>query len=208
MPEIKNITKCKEYRPKVKAMFEAVLELFASGCDLSTMKVAEITSKAGIGKGTAYEYFSTKEEIVLGALNYEFKRNMKQMMALLKSGKNFKEVIYEGMELMEQGNNRYHGFAIMQKIMEDKGISGKTMLYEIEKHQDACDLMLEFTEEFSRLALKDDCIKETEHYKIQTAIISQCISFAFYLTHRKLYPEVEIQTAKDFAYESILKMLN
>ena len=50
----------KEYPPKVKAMYEAVLELFASGREFGTLKVSEITAKAGIGKGTAYEYFSTK----------------------------------------------------------------------------------------------------------------------------------------------------
>ena len=61
----------KQYPPKVKAMYEAVLELFASGRELGTLKVSEITAKAGIGKGTAYEYFSTKEEMIIGAIRYE-----------------------------------------------------------------------------------------------------------------------------------------
>ena len=39
----------KSYPPKVRAMFEAVLDLFASGRELSTLKVSEITAKAGIG---------------------------------------------------------------------------------------------------------------------------------------------------------------
>ena len=43
------------YPPKVTAMYEAVLDLFASGRELTTLKVSEITAKAGIGKGTAYE---------------------------------------------------------------------------------------------------------------------------------------------------------
>lgn len=54
------------YPPKVKAMYEAVLDLFASGRELSTLKVSEITARAGIGKGTAYEYFSSKEEMIVG----------------------------------------------------------------------------------------------------------------------------------------------
>ena len=60
----------KQYPPKVKAMYEAVLELFASGRELGTLKVSEITAKAGIGKGTAYEYFSDKEEMIGRAICY------------------------------------------------------------------------------------------------------------------------------------------
>ena len=60
----------KEYSPKEKAIFEAVIELFEEGADLNNLTVAEITSKAGIGKGTAYEYFSDKEEMIAKALFY------------------------------------------------------------------------------------------------------------------------------------------
>ena len=53
----------RKYPPKVKAMYEAVLELFASGRELSTLKVSEITAQAGIGKGTATIVSIEKEEI-------------------------------------------------------------------------------------------------------------------------------------------------
>ena len=60
----------KEYSPKEKAIFEAVIGLFEEGADLNNLTVAEITGKAGIGKGTAYEYFSDKEEMIAKALFY------------------------------------------------------------------------------------------------------------------------------------------
>ena len=44
--------------PKMTAVYQAVIELFTEGADLNNLTVAEITAKAGIGKGTAYEYFS------------------------------------------------------------------------------------------------------------------------------------------------------
>ncbi|MBP3603271.1 MAG: TetR/AcrR family transcriptional regulator [Lachnospiraceae bacterium] len=60
----------KELSPKKKAIYEAIIELFGQGADLSTLTVAEITSKAGIGKGTAYEYFSDKDEMIAKAIFY------------------------------------------------------------------------------------------------------------------------------------------
>ena len=54
-PETEN-----ELKPKVRALYEAVLELLNENADISTMKVSDITSRAGIGKGTAYDYFKSK----------------------------------------------------------------------------------------------------------------------------------------------------
>lgn len=58
---------------KVLAMYQAVIEFINEGCDINTLKVADITGRAGIGKGTAYEYFSSKEEIISSAILYYVK---------------------------------------------------------------------------------------------------------------------------------------
>lgn len=65
-----NISAGIEYLPKVKAIYQAVFELFEEGADLNSLTVSEITKKAGIGKGTAYEYFSDKEEMIAKAIFY------------------------------------------------------------------------------------------------------------------------------------------
>lgn len=59
-----------EYLPKVRAIYQAVFELLEEGADLNSLTVSEITRKAGIGKGTAYEYFSDKEEMIGKAICY------------------------------------------------------------------------------------------------------------------------------------------
>ena len=68
-PETEN-----ELKPKVRALYEAVLELLNENVDISTMKVSDITSRAGIGKGTAYDYFKSKEEIIACAVMYDARR--------------------------------------------------------------------------------------------------------------------------------------
>ena len=54
----------KKLSPKVKALYEAVEELIFENIDVKEIKVSDITERAGIGKGTAYEYFRNKEEII------------------------------------------------------------------------------------------------------------------------------------------------
>ena len=55
---------------KKAAVFRAVLHLLRQGRPLGDLKVSEIAEAAGIGKGTVYEYFPSREELLrdLGAL--------------------------------------------------------------------------------------------------------------------------------------------
>ena len=57
--------------PKVEALCKAVMELLLEGKEIRKMKVSEITEQAGIGKGTAYEYFESREELLVRALGYQ-----------------------------------------------------------------------------------------------------------------------------------------
>ena len=48
----------KTYSPKEIAAFRGLLQLAAGGNCFSNIKVQDIATAAGIGKGTLYEYFS------------------------------------------------------------------------------------------------------------------------------------------------------
>ena len=63
--------KIKELTPKVQAVYDAVEAYYREGTDLNSLTVAEITGRAGIGKGTAYDYFSNKEDMIANALFYK-----------------------------------------------------------------------------------------------------------------------------------------
>ena len=45
-------------------LYQAVIELLDEGMEVHQIKVSDITNRAGVGKGTAYEYFSSKEEMI------------------------------------------------------------------------------------------------------------------------------------------------
>ena len=55
---------------KVTAIYKAVQELVEEGADFRTLRVSDVSAKAGIGKGTTYEYFSSKEEMIVKAVSY------------------------------------------------------------------------------------------------------------------------------------------
>ncbi len=55
---------------KVIAIYHAVEDFVAEGAELSGMRVSDIAARAGIGKGTTYEYFASKEELIVKAMVY------------------------------------------------------------------------------------------------------------------------------------------
>lgn len=73
MSKITGLEAPNQVPPKVTAMYRAVSTLLREDKDISEMSVSMITGLAGIGKGTAYEYFDSKEEIIVCALLYEIR---------------------------------------------------------------------------------------------------------------------------------------
>lgn len=60
----------RQYSQKEIAAFEGLLQLAQQGRNFTSIKVQDIASAAGIGKGTLYEYFSSKNEILSCAIVY------------------------------------------------------------------------------------------------------------------------------------------
>ncbi|MEY8389896.1 TetR/AcrR family transcriptional regulator [Lachnospiraceae bacterium] len=198
----------KIYPPKVRAMFEAVLELFASGRELSTLKVSEITARAGIGKGTAYEYFSTKEEIIVGAIEYEATRHFQVIIRLLEEGQSLPEIISRGLDMLEAANEKYHGLAVLEKIISDSTINGGILLKEIEKYKEEYGPCARVSQRLMKLVKDSNDILETNPWKVWGAILSQYMLYALYLVHRERMKGIGREEARAFVYQNILKILD
>ena len=46
---------------KELAIYQGVLRLLEQGADIHALKASDIAAAAGLGKGTLYNYFSSKE---------------------------------------------------------------------------------------------------------------------------------------------------
>lgn len=66
------------------ALYAAALHLIEQGCDPKAMKVQQIAEAAGIGKGTVYEYFTSKNEILHGMTLYIFDDELHRLQTRLQ----------------------------------------------------------------------------------------------------------------------------
>lgn len=91
-----------EIPSKVLLMYDAVRSLIGEGHSLNEISVSTITSKAGIGKGTAYEYFDTKEDILTGAFLFYVRQVAEGINADLSQMDSLEEQLRYGFEKLDQ----------------------------------------------------------------------------------------------------------
>lgn len=84
---MKNLTE------KQRLLFDGVIKIMKTGSDIKSTTVAEIASAAGVGKGTVYEYFESKEQLIFGAIIYMFTRELTEYEQAIESGDTFENKI-------------------------------------------------------------------------------------------------------------------
>ena len=116
-----------ENMPKVQAMYEAVTTYLEDSSDLQSLTVSEITKRAGIGKGTAYEYFSNKEELIAGALYSKLNQSCLESLTAMKTQENFSDKVFFILTAMEGHESEKTCMLKVIRVMNEDSEIGKIM---------------------------------------------------------------------------------
>lgn len=95
--------------PKVQQIYEAVIRMLEEGMDMEDIRVSTITERAGIGKGTAYEYFDTKDEIVACAVVSQIRWMSEWLREQLEARADFGEQLAFLLDMVEKKGSCSHG---------------------------------------------------------------------------------------------------
>ena len=106
--------KTEKYTQKQIVIFEGVMTLLREGKQIHDLKVADIAESAGMGKSTAYEYFSSKEEIIREALAYHLEQNFIELTEFVFREKTFKRMAKNALDYLEKSlEERFTGIFLM-----------------------------------------------------------------------------------------------
>jgi len=111
-----------KYTEKQIHIFEGVMTLLREGRQIHDLKVADIAGSAGMGKSTAYEYFTSKDEIIREALTFHLRKNFLELTTYIFSEKTFGKMMQNALDHLEQSlENRFTGvFMILLTQKHDK----------------------------------------------------------------------------------------
>jgi len=75
---------------------------------IKNLTIAEIAKTAGVGKGTIYEYFKNKDEIVFEIITLIVQQQQKKLAEIMLLPKSTKSKLYDFLSLLHQESEREH----------------------------------------------------------------------------------------------------
>lgn len=111
-----------ERREREQAIYRAVLRLAGDGADISRLRVQEIAAEAGMGKGTVYEYFASKDEILHGMTTYCMDSELSRVEELFDRCTTLDQVEQAMTEyLLEMHRDRGEVYWVLARALAAKG---------------------------------------------------------------------------------------
>jgi len=197
------------YSEKEIAILRGTIDLIKNGANPHAIKVSDIALSAGVGKGTIYDYFETKEEVISKAILFNIDNEIELLIGRIQTKDGFKEKFYEILYIIvESLENKFSTFNIL--------ISAENFHeFHEEKSQDSCDCynhierIQNFIEELLTCGYDEEKIKKTEsEYYGKMVIKSSLFSFINYLAMQNMYKNTSVKQAMDDAYKMVIKSLN
>lgn len=198
--------------PKVIALYDAVSALSREGADLTQLKVSDIAAKAGIGKGTTYAYFKSREELIVKAILYNLYHHMQIIRNRILQADSFREKVYVTLD------------TLFEEKKYDKNLFQRLMPF----FYDVSSFPARFREEFIKWApdinkiegiaaiILEAAVKEglvqrgVNIFYVRTAFFNTVLNYAIYQQQsccEKMNPRLSEEEVKQRLYENLIYML-
>lgn len=186
----------KKEEKKIK-IYEATLNLMEDRHDFLGIKVEDIAKKADVGKGTIYEYFKTKEQVISESIFYMLKQWIAVMENTLDKSRTFedgfKKILMDLFEILEKKHHLLFTFLTLQDFH-------KGSLKEIEeamskRSEDIQRITLNLYEKIIQYALKDQVIYEKPDLYDGYFAVSSAIMYVMIYEDQRLSQEDILMTS-------------
>lgn len=214
-----DVEKIKNPPEKMRLMFEAVSGLVKEQKDVRALKVQDITAKAGIGKGTAYEYFSSKDELIAHALMYEYSKKIMELAKVVFEPKDFKERIYRIFDWIRENKEYNEMFAqlLRTSLHPEKSFEADSLAQKEETEcclksfsAEASAYIYQMIDLFMEDGYKEGVFTETAAGKRSLALLTSVVEYAFVVMGpaENRYSQIGDEGIREFVYQSLIKTLN
>ncbi len=207
MGKIKGLEDKSQLPQKVLQMYEAVAQLMEEGADINNIRVSTITDRAGIGKGTAYDYFDTKEEIIACAILFQMKMLTETIKQEMTGVEHFSEQVTFLFDALENEDIKQSCFLQYVHNLTDNSpiaelVRTRMLDKSFEEHS-IWNLMQDWLEQgIANGEVRDDLPME---YLIYT-IFSKLVTFLGFYAMKDLV-QLDVDKIRPYAKKSIMEEL-
>lgn len=196
-------------KDKKTAIYEAALSLIGEQRDISSIKIADIAQRADIGKGTVYEYFSSKEQVIAEAIIYMVEEGIRSLEGVIDEKCGFKEsfvILLKHTEELMNKNMTFHQYMMTNEcsfsLQKAHNCHVEKQFEEIRK------LYVHLLIRIIDKGLGEGVIKKLPTvYDCYVAFSSSLMSILIYKNDFLKLDEVTEEMAMEKAYEVFVKLL-
>lgn len=193
---------------KVLALYEAVGVLMAQGENINNIKVADITRQAGIGKGTAYEYFSNKEELISSAILFQISRICTQTMEHMGDQKGLRGCIWYILDCMDKEIQDRDCLLRFIHLLSDTGSLSQLLQKKAKEQAGSVCMPEDLVQGVIEMGKKSgDIGKGLADAYVALTITSKIITYIFYVNACDENQEFTREEIKGIICDSLLKEL-
>ena len=185
-------------------VYLGVISLVQQGRSMNDLKVSEIAQACGIGKGTCYEYFSSKEEIIRETLMYTFHKEFDSFCDLLQFDQGFEAGFRQILTAREKALSQLSPFQTLLSSV------GKRELKQYVSEEIMENIMLQMIQLIDVLldqALQEGWIQPQHPREYQRfLLIGVMEAYCFQITNPQL--KISAEQAADYACQGLQKALS
>ncbi len=198
-----------QYSDKEIIIFNGVINLMNEGINLHTIKASDIAVAANIGKGTLYNYFESKEEIIAKTIIYSMKIQFQHYLDLVDSVDTFKEKFYIGFQVIEE-SSKSKDFTF-QLLLSSIGRKELSQFFKdgFQVLEDRKQIIRNNLLQLAEIGYKEGIIKKSEDEDyVYTVFISSLMGFSQVFCQCSKPSLSTIEKAKENSYKLLIKGLN
>ena len=191
-------------------IYAAVGALIKEGKDISGLTISEISARAGIGKGTTYEYFDSKEELIYKALHYFVIDSLKSVLLKMLNEGSFKDKFYSIMDYMWESRL---GEDTIQSIMSfirnlSPALKEAPRTKNAEKYDPctATNFIEMLLKQYLNLGYEEGIFTEEDEAYRKNVLSSQVLLFLFLM--KDIREEERKKEIEDYVYDGMIMLLN
>lgn len=198
--------------PKVIALYDAVTALSREGADLTQMKVSDIAAKAGIGKGTTYAYFKSREELIVKAILYNIYSHVQVIKNRIQQVDSFQEKVYVMLDtLFEAEGSDSNIFQRLMPLFRDLESFPPRFREEFIKCAPSMTQVEEMFRTILEVARKEGIVREgINMFYVRNAFVNVIMDYAFFKKQsdcKNMRTGLSEKEVKQRLYENLVYML-
>lgn len=195
---------------KKNIILEAVLDLINEKHETSSLKIADIATKANIGKGTVYEYFKNKEELLANAFMYMIENKIIVLVETIESGKSFKENYVSLFKKIDTLMDSHIYFIKCLFMNESAFVFNKSVNNMIEKSTEKIEAYFEkVISKLNNQGISESIISpDNDKFDVFVAVNNSIMCLWLYKMKKPMFDKYSLDEIIKKSYSKYLKLLN